>query len=52
MLTHGQLYVAMSRVKITDLYFFGASLPLKIKKKYSVDVEAINISRRKICTDQ
>ncbi|KAG1084343.1 hypothetical protein G6F42_021824 [Rhizopus arrhizus] len=46
MLTHGQLYVAMSRVKkATDLYFFGAPLPLDVKRHIGVDVEAINISR-------
>ncbi|KAL7313309.1 hypothetical protein PS15m_007069 [Mucor circinelloides] len=49
MLAHGQLYVSMSRVrKATDLYFFGAAapLPLEALRKYGVDVEAINISRR------
>ncbi|KAI8635879.1 hypothetical protein BD408DRAFT_356713 [Parasitella parasitica] len=47
MLTHGQLYVAMSRVKkASDLFFFGAPVPLTISRKYGVDVEAINISRR------
>ncbi|CEP09984.1 hypothetical protein, partial, partial [Parasitella parasitica] len=52
MLTHGQLYVAMSRVKrASDLFFFGASLPLTIKRKYGVDVDAITISRKKFCKD-
>jgi ATP-dependent DNA helicase PIF1 len=53
MLTHGQLYVAMSRVKkASDLFFFGASLPLAIKRKYGVNVDAINISRKKVCVDE
>ncbi|KAI8635832.1 hypothetical protein BD408DRAFT_331498, partial [Parasitella parasitica] len=45
-LTHGQqlYYVAMSRVKdSSNLYFFGADLPLKIKRKYSLDADAIEI---------
>ncbi|CEP15476.1 hypothetical protein, partial, partial [Parasitella parasitica] len=41
MLTHGQLYVAMSRVKkASDLHFFGAPLPLQITRKYGVNVDA------------
>ncbi|OBZ82264.1 ATP-dependent DNA helicase pif1 [Choanephora cucurbitarum] len=34
MIAHGQLYVAMSRIrKSENLYFFGAELPLRIKRK-------------------
>lgn len=53
MFTHdGQLYVAMSRMKkATDLYFFGAPLPLDVKRHNGVDVEAINISRGRTDND-
>ncbi|KAG1034822.1 hypothetical protein G6F43_013342 [Rhizopus delemar] len=48
MLTHGQLYVAMSRVrKAENLYFFGADLPLTIKRKYGVDCDAMEMIRKK-----
>lgn len=52
MLTHGQLYVAMSRVKkASNLYFFGADLPLKIKRKYGLDADAIEIVRKRVRLD-
>lgn len=51
MLTHGQLYVAMSRVrKAEDLFFFGAETPLSIKRMYGCDVDAVEIIRKKIRT--
>ncbi|KAG1036328.1 hypothetical protein G6F43_013067 [Rhizopus delemar] len=44
MLSHGQLYVAMSCVrKMDDLYFFGAETPLNIKRKFGADVDALDI---------
>lgn len=44
MLTHGQLYVAMSRVrKSDDLSFFGAEIPLRMKRKYGLNLNAIDI---------
>lgn len=50
MLTHGQLYVAMSRVrKAEDLFFFGAEAPLSIKRMYGCDVDAVEITRKKLC---
>ncbi|OBZ80249.1 hypothetical protein A0J61_11702, partial [Choanephora cucurbitarum] len=46
MLSNGQLYVAMSRVrKIEDLYFFGAEMPLNIKRKFGADIDAVEIVR-------
>ena len=40
----GQLYVAMSRVrKSKNLFFFGSELPLRIKRKYGLNVDAIDI---------
>lgn len=52
MLTHGQLYVAMSRVrKAEDLYFFGADIPLSIKRKYGANCDAVEIIRKKVCVD-
>lgn len=49
MLTHGQLYVAMSRVRrLEDLHFFGADLPIHIKRKYGCEVDAVEIIRKKI----
>lgn len=37
MLTHGQMYVAMSRVRKTeDLFFFDAKTPLSIKRMYKL----------------
>lgn len=46
--THGQLHVAMSRVrKAENLFFFGADLPLSIKRKFGVDCDAIEIVRKK-----
>ncbi|KAG1490493.1 hypothetical protein G6F54_010682 [Rhizopus delemar] len=48
MLSHGQLYVAMSRVrKMDDLYLFGAETPLNIKRKFGADVDALDIVRKK-----
>lgn len=45
--SHGQLYVAMSRVrKAEDLYFFGADKPLTIKQKFGVDADAAEIIRK------
>lgn len=50
MLTHGQMYVAMSRVRnAEDLFFFGAEAPLSIKRMYGCDVDAVEIIRKKIC---
>lgn len=52
MMSHGQLYVAMSRVrKSEDLYFFGADLPLTIKRKFGADNDAVEIIRnqKRIC---
>lgn len=44
---HGQLYVAMSRVrKADDLYFFGADLPLRIKRGFGCDADAAEIIRK------
>lgn len=46
MLSHGQLYVAMSRVrKAEDLFFFGADMPLNIKRKFGADNDAVEIIR-------
>ncbi|CEP19539.1 hypothetical protein [Parasitella parasitica] len=48
MLTHGQLYVAMSKVlKASNLSFFGADIPLKIKRKYSPNADTIVIVRKR-----
>ena len=48
MLSHGQLYVAMSRVRrVEDLYFFGAEVPLTIKRKFGADIDAVEIIRCK-----
>lgn len=48
MLTHGQLYVAMSRVrKMEDLYFFGADLPICIKRRYGCEADAVEIIRKR-----
>ncbi|KAG2193451.1 hypothetical protein INT47_004673, partial [Mucor saturninus] len=42
MFTHGQMYVAISRVqKSEDLFLFGAHLPLVIRKKYGREADAI-----------
>lgn len=44
MIPHGQLYVAMSRVRRSaDLFFFGSELPLKIKRKYGLNLDAIDV---------
>ncbi|KAI8332543.1 hypothetical protein BD560DRAFT_341203 [Blakeslea trispora] len=44
MMSHGQLYVAMSRVrKSENLFFFGSELPLRIKRKYGLNLDAIDI---------
>lgn len=44
MLSHGQMYVAMSRVRKTeDLFFFGSELPLAIKRKFGLNLDAIDI---------
>lgn len=44
MLSHGQMYVAMSRVRETDdLYFFGTDIPVRIKRKFGVNLDAIDI---------
>jgi ATP-dependent exoDNAse (exonuclease V) alpha subunit len=44
MFEHGQLYVAMPRVKAAEnLYFFGAELPLKIKRNYVLNWNATEI---------
>lgn len=41
---HGQLYVAMSRVRFKEnLYFFGVDLPVKTKKRFRVDWDANGI---------
>ena len=48
MATHGQMYVAMSRVRRPeDLYFFNADLPLKIKRKFGADVDAVEVIRKR-----
>ncbi|EIE78840.1 hypothetical protein RO3G_03545 [Rhizopus delemar RA 99-880] len=48
MLSHGQLYVAMSRVrKMDDLYLFGAETPLNIKRKFDADINALDIVKKK-----
>ena len=53
MLTHGQLYVAMSRVKMAlDLFFFGAALPLNVTRKYGLNVDAIYIARKNACIEE
>ncbi|CEP08961.1 hypothetical protein, partial, partial [Parasitella parasitica] len=42
--SHGQLYVAMSRVRRAgDLYFFGTDIPVRIKRKFGVNLEAIDL---------
>lgn len=42
--SHGQMYVAMSRVrKADDLYFFGTDLPVRIKRKFGVNLDAIDM---------
>lgn len=52
MLSHGQLYVAMSRVrKAEDLYFFGADMPLNIKRKFGSNNDAVEIIRNQRLTD-
>ncbi|CEG71913.1 hypothetical protein RMATCC62417_07562 [Rhizopus microsporus] len=52
MLTHGQLYISMSRVGRADnLYFFGADLPISIKRKYDVDCDAVELVRKKVHID-
>ena len=44
MMSHGQLYVAMSLVrKSENLFFFGSELPLRIKRKYGLNLDAIDI---------
>lgn len=44
MLSHGQLYVAMSRVRRSeDLFFFGSEVPLRIKRKYGLNLVALDI---------
>ena len=44
MLSHGQMYVAMSRVrKSEDLFYFGTELPLVIKRKFGLNLDAIDI---------
>lgn len=41
---HGQLYVAMSRVRFKEnLYFFGVDLPVKTRKRFRVDWDANEI---------
>lgn len=41
---HGQLYVAMSRIRFKEnLYFFGIDLPVKTKKRFRVDWDANEI---------
>ncbi|KAG1041055.1 hypothetical protein G6F43_012178 [Rhizopus delemar] len=48
MLSHRQLYVAMSRVrKMDDLCFFGAETLLNIKRKFGADIDALDIVRKK-----
>jgi hypothetical protein len=48
MLSHGQLYVAMSHVrKLEGLYFFVAETPLNIKRKFGTDIDDVEIIRRK-----
>ncbi|OBZ80362.1 ATP-dependent DNA helicase PIF1 [Choanephora cucurbitarum] len=43
-ISHGQLYVAMSRVrKSENLFFFGSELPLRIERKYGLNFDAIDI---------
>lgn len=38
------MYVAMSRVRKTeDLFFFGSELPLAIKRKFGLNLDAIDI---------
>ena len=42
--SHGQMYVAMSRVrKADDLYFFGTDMPVRIKKKFDINLDAIDM---------
>ncbi|KAL4206380.1 hypothetical protein AB4K20DRAFT_1835701 [Rhizopus microsporus] len=42
--SHGQLYVAMSRVrKADDLYLFGTDIPVRIKRKFGVNLDAIDM---------
>jgi ATP-dependent exoDNAse (exonuclease V) alpha subunit len=46
MLDHGQLYVALSRVRRSeDLFFFGVDLPINVKRKFRVDWDVIEIVR-------
>lgn len=46
---HGQLYVAMSRVRrAEDLFFFGVNLPISTKKRFRVDWDAMEIIRENI----
>ncbi|KAG1048086.1 hypothetical protein G6F43_009501 [Rhizopus delemar] len=42
--SHGQMYVATSRVrKADDLYFFGTDIPVRIKKKFDINLDAIDM---------
>ncbi|EIE76299.1 hypothetical protein RO3G_01003 [Rhizopus delemar RA 99-880] len=46
MLSYGQLYVAMPRVrKMDDLYFFGAETPLNIKRKFGANIDALDTNK-------
>ncbi|KAL4206096.1 hypothetical protein CU097_006020 [Rhizopus azygosporus] len=46
------LYVAMSRVRRADnLCFFGADLPISIKRKYCVDCDAVELVKQKTHID-
>jgi ATP-dependent exoDNAse (exonuclease V) alpha subunit len=46
--SHGQLYVAMSHVrKLEDLYFLDAETPLNVKRRFGVDIDAVEIIRKK-----
>ncbi|KAL0146197.1 hypothetical protein V8B55DRAFT_1321592, partial [Mucor lusitanicus] len=42
--SHDQLYVAMPRVRRAEgLYFFGTDIPMRIKRKFGVNLEAIEM---------